>query len=35
MDGITIETKYTKDYAMALVMYEEWNKELMWHMTTT
>lgn len=33
--SIPIETKYTKDYAAALVMYEEWNKELMWHMHTT
>lgn len=30
-----IETKYTKDYAEALGLYEEWNKELMRYMTTT
>ena len=32
---IPIETKYTKDYAIALGLYEEWYKKLMWLMTTT
>ena len=32
--NIPIETTYTKDYAEALELYEEWNKELMRHMTT-
>ena len=34
-DGIPIETKYTKNYEESLNWYEEWNEDLMWHMTTT
>lgn len=34
-DGTTIFTKDTKDYAKALELYEEFNKELMWHMHNT
>ena len=26
------ETKCTRDYSKALAWYEQWNKDLMWHM---
>jgi hypothetical protein len=34
-DANTIVTKDIKSYAEAIDLYEEWNKELMWHMHTT
>ena len=32
-DSTTGETKCTRSYDKALTWYEEWNKDLMWHMT--
>ena len=34
-DSTSGETKCTRSYSKALDWYEEWNKELMWHMHTT
>lgn len=31
-DSTTGETKCTRSYDKALTWYEEWNKDLMWHM---
>lgn len=30
-DAIPINTKYARSYTEALDLYEEWNRELMWH----
>lgn len=32
-DSTTGETKCTRSYDKALTWYEQWNKDLMWHMT--
>ena len=34
-DSTSGETKCTRSYSKALAWYEEWNKDLMWHMRTT